>query len=158
MSRCLQAAALAMEHGWSINLGGGMHHAHHKVSRPWFQQTSGGRLTPGNASSRTACMHRVHDSTQQCSHCEMSSLQKGNRIWLPSACMLIDWLQPEAGWCGGPILAGCCLTHQSDHFRMQLMWGTDSHHLISSPSAAHGRGHIQAITFRILSTSWCSCE
>ena len=27
----LQAAALALEHGWSINLGGGMHHAYAEV-------------------------------------------------------------------------------------------------------------------------------
>ncbi|KAK9862275.1 hypothetical protein WJX84_002348 [Apatococcus fuscideae] len=29
------AAALALEHGWSINLGGGMHHAHRKGGAGW---------------------------------------------------------------------------------------------------------------------------
>lgn len=32
---CLQAAALAQEHGWAINLGGGMHHAWHGDGSGW---------------------------------------------------------------------------------------------------------------------------
>ena len=31
----VQAAALALEHGWSINIGGGMHHAHSGGGAGW---------------------------------------------------------------------------------------------------------------------------
>ena len=31
----VQAAALAVERGWSINLGGGMHHAHSTGGAGW---------------------------------------------------------------------------------------------------------------------------
>ena len=34
-SCCVQAAALALERGWSINLGGGMHHAHSEGGAGW---------------------------------------------------------------------------------------------------------------------------
>ena len=33
--RFLQAAALALQHGWAINLGGGMHHAHREDGSGW---------------------------------------------------------------------------------------------------------------------------
>ena len=31
----LQAVGLALEHGWSINLGGGMHHASYNAGGGW---------------------------------------------------------------------------------------------------------------------------
>lgn len=32
---CMQSAALAVERGWSINIGGGMHHAHADNGAGW---------------------------------------------------------------------------------------------------------------------------
>jgi hypothetical protein len=32
----VQAAALALEHGWAINLGGGMHHARFDHGEGWY--------------------------------------------------------------------------------------------------------------------------
>lgn len=57
LSGTMLAAGLAVQHGWSLNLGGGMHHARHDNGVPRA------RLPPH--ASRTQAAHKPHASRTQ---------------------------------------------------------------------------------------------